>query len=107
MAEKIISKLNTKSIFFFKNFYLNRNIRKVYYNDIRITKSMRDRNFFFYDGKKFLEKKITKQMLGFRVGELIKTRATFIHENKQNRKKQNKRNKNIARRKSKKSIKGG
>lgn len=97
----MINKISIKSVFFFKRSHLNKNTHKIYDNDRKITASMRDRSFLLYDGKKFSEKKITKQMLGFRLGELIKTRATFIHENKQNRKRQNKKNKNRARRKAK------
>lgn len=97
----MVDKINVKSVFFFKRLYLNNSIHKIYDNDRKIIPSMRDRSFLLYDGKNFSEKKITKQMLGFRLGELIKTRATFIHENKQNRKRQNKKNKNRARRKAK------
>ena len=81
------NKLNTRAIFHFIRCILNKNVQKIYHNDVRVTSLMSDRSFLLYDGKQFLEKKISNQMFGLRLGELVKTRATFIHENKKNKKK--------------------
>ena len=56
--------------------------KKTIFKDSIITSKMVGKVFLIHNGKLFVEKKITKQMVNLKAGELVLTRALFQHERK-------------------------
>lgn len=87
-----MAKINTKYLYFYNHLVKKNPPLKCYLKKyFIITNHLVGKSFLIYNGKTFIERKITQQMVGLKFGELLFTRAFFEHKRTKNKKSAKKR----------------
>jgi small subunit ribosomal protein S19 len=77
-----MSRIKNKGKFFKVNLKNNKKINKIYNKSLTILPEYVNNFFSIYNGKAFINLKITNNMIGYKFGEFIYTKKKFFYKKK-------------------------